>query len=181
MSATYERIDAEKANYPIVKMCEWLGVSNSGFHEWRSRAASFTERRRQMLKRLITQIFRSSEETCGYRRIWAELDGRHIMCCPETVRQLMRELGLVACQPKPWRPVTTVAGDAEAVPDLVRRDFTAARPGSKLVGSGCRRVKLPPAPTEPCVIVSHYTAPAILVTRNCGTTASARTSSGPVA
>jgi len=134
VSATYERIDAEKANYPIVKMCEWLGVSNSGFHEWRSRAASFTERRRQMLKRLITQIFRSSEETCGYRRIWAELDGRHIMCCPETVRQLMRELGLVACQPKPWRPVTTVAGDAEAVPDLVRRDFTAARPGSKLVG-----------------------------------------------
>jgi transposase InsO family protein len=52
----------------------------------------------------------------------------------ELVRRLMRSLGLVACQPRPWRPVTTVAGDAATIPDLVRRDFTAAAPGTKLVG-----------------------------------------------
>jgi putative transposase len=52
----------------------------------------------------------------------------------ELVRRLMRELGLVACQPRPWRPVTTIAGDAATIPDLVRRDFTAAAPGTKLVG-----------------------------------------------
>jgi transposase InsO family protein len=46
----------------------------------------------------------------------------------------MRELGLVACQPRPWRPVTTIAGDAADLPDLVGRDFTADAPGSKLVG-----------------------------------------------
>lgn len=134
MSARYERIDAEKANYPIVKMCEWLGVSNSGFHEWRSRRPSFTERRNDMLKQLITEIFRSADRTYGYRRVWAELDDQGVACAPETVRRLMRELGLVACQPKPWRPVTTIAGDAPAVPDLVRRDFTADAPGIKLVG-----------------------------------------------
>ena len=134
MSEKYERIDAEKANYPIVKMCEWLGVSNSGFHEWRMREASFTARRREMLKELVAEIFTASEETYGYRRVWAELDDRHIVCCPETVRALMRELGLVACQPKPWRPVTTIAGDAAGIPDLVARDFTANKPGTKLVG-----------------------------------------------
>ena len=134
MSEKYERIDAEKANYPIVKMCAWLGVSNSGFHEWRTRAASFTERRNARLKALIRQIFRSSERTYGYRRIWAELDDQQVACAPETVRRLMRDLGLVTCQPKPWRPVTTVAGDAAAIPDLVARDFTAETPGTKLVG-----------------------------------------------
>jgi putative transposase len=46
----------------------------------------------------------------------------------------MRELGLVACQPRPWRPTTTVAGDAAPIPDLVARDFTADAPGTKLVG-----------------------------------------------
>jgi putative transposase len=30
--------------------------------------------------------------------------------------------------------VTTIAGDAATVPDLVGRDFTAAAPGQKLVG-----------------------------------------------
>ncbi len=46
----------------------------------------------------------------------------------------MRERGLVACQPRPWRPTTTLAGDAEPTPDLVGRDFSADAPGTKLVG-----------------------------------------------
>src|SRR5206468_2497500 len=56
-------------------------------------------------------------------------------CGPELVRDLLRELGLVACQPRPWRPTTTQPGEgAETIPDLVGRDFTADAPGTKLVG-----------------------------------------------
>ena len=32
MTSRYEFIDAEKATYPIVKMCVWLDVSKSGFY-----------------------------------------------------------------------------------------------------------------------------------------------------
>lgn len=46
----------------------------------------------------------------------------------------MRERGLTPCQPGPKRLVTTVAGDAGDLPDLVRRDFTAEAPGRKLCG-----------------------------------------------
>lgn len=53
---------------------------------------------------------------------------------PETVRLMMRDLGLVACQPRPFRPTTTIAGDAGSLPDLLGRDFTAEAPGRKLVG-----------------------------------------------
>ena len=54
--------------------------------------------------------------------------------CDELVRGLMREMGLVACQPRPYKPVTTVPGDEQGIPDLVARDFTATAPGHKLVG-----------------------------------------------
>ena len=37
---TFGLIDAEKANYPITVLCLVLGVSESGFHEWRSRPPS---------------------------------------------------------------------------------------------------------------------------------------------
>jgi transposase InsO family protein len=46
----------------------------------------------------------------------------------------MRGLGLRACQPAPWRPVTTEADGRHRIPDLLSRDFTAAGPGTKFVG-----------------------------------------------
>jgi putative transposase len=134
VSAKYEFIDAEKAHYPIVKMCTWAGVSTSGFYEWRDRPASATARRREQLKLLIQAIFDDSDGTYGYRRVHAAVARQGDLCSPELVRALMRELGLQPCQPRPWRPTTTQAGDAGEIPDLVRRDFTADDPGTKLVG-----------------------------------------------
>jgi putative transposase len=46
----------------------------------------------------------------------------------------MRELGLVACQPRPWRTTTVQGGEQTITLDLVGRDFTAEAPGCKLVG-----------------------------------------------
>jgi putative transposase len=51
------------------------------------------------------------------------------------VRQIMRYQGLVACQPRPFRLTTEADAEAAAgMPDLVKRDFTADRPGLKFVG-----------------------------------------------
>ncbi len=75
-----------------------------------------------------------SEQTYGHRRIHAALARQGERCSPELVRAIMRELGLVPCQPRPWRPTTTIAGDAAPIPDLVCRDFSATAPGTKLVG-----------------------------------------------
>ncbi len=56
------------------------------------------------------------------------------MAGAELVRKIMRELGLVDCQPRPWRPSTTRQGQAGPIPDLVNRDFSAEVPGQKMVG-----------------------------------------------
>ena len=127
MSARYELIDAEKATvtaagavkYSIVKMCEWLGVSSSGYYEWQGRPASATAARRDRLKVLIAEVFTDSDGTYGHRRVHAQLArwGEHASL--ELVRGLMRELGLVACQPRPWRHSLTEAD---------------AAPGRKMVG-----------------------------------------------
>jgi putative transposase len=116
-------------------MCRWLAVSTSGYYEWRSRPESATSRRREWLKLLITKAFEDSDETYGHRRIHAQLARWDADCTPELVRALMRELGLVACQPRPWRHSLTDADPAAApIPDLVARDFTAEQPGTKMVG-----------------------------------------------
>lgn len=134
MTAKFELIDAEKANHKIVKMCDWLEVSRSGYYEWRDRPASATAQRRDLLRDLIAGIFYEHEEVYGYRRVHAELLRRGERCSAELVRVLMRELGLLPAQVRPFTPKLTEQGTFRGIPDLVRRDFTAVRPGVKLVG-----------------------------------------------
>ena len=55
--------DAEKAHYPVVKICAWLQVSTSGSYAWRDRPASPTARRRARLARLVQAIFDASDGT----------------------------------------------------------------------------------------------------------------------
>jgi len=134
VSEKFEFIDGLKCAYPIVRMCAWLDVSKSGFYEWRGRPASATAERRARLRVVITDIFNDSDQTYGHRRVHRELGRQGVQAGPELVRALMRELGLVACQPRPWRHSLTEGGDAGVIPDLVARNFTAAVPGAKMVG-----------------------------------------------
>jgi transposase InsO family protein len=141
--ARYEFIDAEKATcnpdgtprYPVTKMCGWLMVSASGFYDWLVRPASATARRREMLGLLVAKAFADSDGRYGYRRVHAVLARWGQACSPELVRALMRQLGLVACQPRRSRKGTTrQAAKRAVIPDLVNRDFTADGPGVKMVG-----------------------------------------------
>jgi transposase InsO family protein len=143
VSEKYEFIDAEYANVlsaavagslTVTRMCRWLKVSKSGFYEWRSRPESATAARRARLALLVRKAFDDSDGTYGYRRIAAQLARWGTVAGLELVRRLMRELGLVACQPRPWRPSTTCQGQAGPIPDLVARDFSAGAPGEKMVG-----------------------------------------------
>ncbi len=115
-------------------MCAWLGVSRSGYYEWKIRPPSPAARRRSRLATLIRAIFDRSRGTYGYRRVHAVLRRCGEQVGPELVRRLMRELGLVACQPRPHKSTTIPDTDPAPIPDLVRRDFTADAPGTKLVG-----------------------------------------------
>lgn len=134
MNVKYAFISSEEGNYPISKMCLWAKVSRSGYYDWAGREPSATARRRQELGAVVRYSFHASDGTYGYRRVHAELCRWGWPADPETIRSIMRQEGLVACQPKPWRPTTTIAGDASGLPDLLRRDFTADQPGCKLVG-----------------------------------------------
>jgi len=143
VSEKFEFIDAEYADNraaavagapTIIQMCAWLDVSRSGFYEWRERPASATAQRRELLKVKIAALFEASDGTYGYRRIHAQLVRGGEQVGPELVRRLMQDLGLVACQPRPWRTTTIRDEQTAATPDLVARDFTAETPGTKLVG-----------------------------------------------
>jgi putative transposase len=141
VSEKFEFIDAERAaageavKLPTVaRMCTLLEVSKSGFYEWKQRPVSATQQRRESLADKIGALFEAFDATYGYRRIHAELVRAGERVGPELVRKLMGEMGLIAVQPRPFRTTTEPDPHAPDTVDLVKRDFTAQRPATKVVG-----------------------------------------------
>jgi putative transposase len=68
-----------------------------------TRPESVTSQRRKLLEIKIEALFVANNEEYGYRRIHAALVRGGESVDDETVRKIMRDLGLQPCQPKPWR------------------------------------------------------------------------------
>ena len=120
MSEVYEFIDAEYATSGAAPAIT-LHVQVAGSLEVRVLRMAVppgkrTAKRREELKLLIKKAFDDSDGTYGYRRVWWQLARWGVRAGLELVRALMRELGLVACQPRPWRPATTQQGQRRADP-----------------------------------------------------------------
>jgi putative transposase len=127
-------IDAEKASYPIAWMCGLLGVPRSSFYAWRNRAETATAARRRELATHVRRVFEAGRGAYGCRRVAAQLNRDGHSCSVGLVADLMRELGLRACQPRAYKRTTVPGGQPVTSPDLIGRDFTAAAPGTRLVG-----------------------------------------------
>ena len=128
MSA-YSLIDAEKASYPISLLCRILRVSRSGYYGWKGRPPSERDRENAALTEKIREIHSKSRQVYGYPRIHAELKALGVRCSRKRVARLMRKAGLRGCPRARKKRITTRRDPyATPVPDLVKRNFTAAAP-----------------------------------------------------
>ena len=127
-------IDAEKASYKVAWMCRLLAVPRSSFYAWRNKAETATAARRRELGGQVLRVFEAGRGAYGCRRVAAQLNRDGHPCSVGLVADLMRELGLRACQPRAYKRTTVPGEQPVPSPDLIGRDFTAQAPGQRLVG-----------------------------------------------
>jgi putative transposase len=124
-------IEAEKAGYPIKRMCALLEVSRSGFYKWRAnRDAGPTpsQRRRAELDAKVATSHTDSDGVYGTPRILADLRAAGETVSRKTVAASLRRQGLAGICPRRFAPATTVVDlDAARPKDLVRRRFDTGR------------------------------------------------------
>ena len=120
-------IEAEKATYPVKRMCDLLEVSRSGFYKWRTSRAgrpSPAQRRRADLDARVADFHRASDGVYGAPRILADLRAEGERVSRKTVAASLRRQGLAGICPRRFAPATTVVDLAAPVPkDLVGRRF----------------------------------------------------------
>jgi transposase InsO family protein len=128
----YAWIQTQRDSYPLKLLCRVLRVSRSGYYAWRERAPSHSAQQRQQIGQAARQSHRDSHGTYGYRRVHRDLVEDHeIVCCRETVRRVMGELGLFGRPKRRFVKTTDSDHDEPIATNLLQRDFTATRPDQK--------------------------------------------------
>jgi putative transposase len=124
---------AETRVFAVRTMCQVLGMSASGYYEWRARTPSRRAVENAALAERIEQIHRASDGTYGMPRIRSELrdrgdahfDARWASVGRNRIARFMRQLGLHGVS---RRRGFTGDRNARPAPDLVKRQFAAGGP-----------------------------------------------------
>jgi putative transposase len=119
--------------YPVSTLCHVLGVSVSGYYDWRGREPSAHEREDGELAKEIHRIFYANRGVYGSPRVHAELVAQGIRCSRERTARLMREMELAAKRKRSKPLGTKRRRDASLAPNVLGRDFTALEPNAKWV------------------------------------------------
>jgi len=127
--SVYRIIAAERASFPVSRMCELLGVSRSGFNAWATRAPSDRALADAWLLERIKQIHQANRGVYGAPRIHAELRLAHgVRVGRKRVERLMREAGISGLVAQKRGKTTIRVPGVRVADDLVERQFKPAAP-----------------------------------------------------
>jgi putative transposase len=127
----FQFIEDHRDRFPVIRMCEVLEVSPSGYYAWRGRPPSKREMANQELTAEIKKAFEASDEIYGSPRIYQVMRKLGLMSSENRVARLMRGAGLRAKQSRRFRATTKRNKAHRAAPNRLKRDFSADRVDQK--------------------------------------------------
>ena len=129
----YAWIKQHDKQFPTAVMSKVLQVSTSGYYAWLERQLSTRQQRHRYIAQAIGRSYFESERIYGYRKVHQDLLKANIVCCKETVRRIMREIGLCSRVKRKFVLTTDSKHDMAIAENLLGRDFTTTFPNQKWV------------------------------------------------
>lgn len=124
----YRFIEAHRETFRVSALCAVLGVSRSGYYEWRERPPSERALENERLLGLIRQVHADSRENYGERKTWEALRAQGESCGRHRVARLRRLDGLTAKRVRRFRLAYAARNSEPPAPNLLNRDFTTTKP-----------------------------------------------------
>jgi putative transposase len=123
----YAFIRSNREHFKISRMCDVLGVSTSGYYDWRDRPESARSQENRRLTSKIRQFHQASRKTYGSPRIH-----RDLLACGEAVSvnrvaRLMQRGGIQSKMARRFVITTDSKNTLQPAPDRLRRDFKPAQ------------------------------------------------------
>lgn len=120
--------------FPIDASCRALGVSRSGYYDWRQRKPSARQQEQERLKLAIRAAHRRTRNVYGVRRLQPELAAMGFVAGRDQIARLRREMALHCLQKRKFRATTNSAHRLPVADNLLAQTFTPTRANEMWVG-----------------------------------------------
>ena len=121
-------VDAHRDRFGVEPICREIEVSASAYRARKTRGASRRALGDAWLVAQIRRLHLASNGVYGQLKIWDDLREEGVSVARCTVERLMRTHAITGIAPGKSTKTTFPGAKPVATPDLVRRDFRAARP-----------------------------------------------------
>jgi transposase InsO family protein len=128
-------IYARRERFSVKQLCGILVTDRGSYYAWVRARGKRVEREHddQKLTELILEVH-TAHPAYGVPRMTRELQRQGVPVGRRIVTRLMQQNGISGVTRRRRRNLTKPGKGAAAVPDLIRRQFTAPMPGLKLIG-----------------------------------------------
>ena len=126
----YQVIYRHRTEYPISVMCQFFGVSRSGYYSYVSRMG--TADKDALLAEKIKEHQDRCRQTYGYRRMHLWLESQGIHHNPKTILRVMKKYGILS-EIRRKRKWQNLGQQIHRYRNLLNRQFFADKPNSKWV------------------------------------------------
>ena len=124
----YQFVTAHQTEHHLIRLCQTLGVSRSGYYAWRRRPASARAAANTRLLARMQQLHRQTKERYGAIKLWRALRALGVACGRHRVARLRRVHGLEARRTRRFRLMVEQHQFAPPAPNRLRQVFVAPAP-----------------------------------------------------
>jgi putative transposase len=124
----YAWIEEQRGPYTLEALCTALGVSASGFADWKRGGGRHKRLSDAQLLTLIRAVHGQSKGAYGSPRVWRELKHQGVPVSRERVARLMRDNAIRAKHKRRYKATTDSKHDLPIAPNLLDRQFSPERP-----------------------------------------------------
>ncbi len=123
-----------KEGIPVKHSCRVLGLSRSGFYDWRKRPATVISADEFALRAKAKQLFKESRGSLGSRELMRALNKEGFTVGRYKTRSIMRKHGLKVTQRVAYKVTTQRNMGDKVAPNLMNMEFNPSAPNQVWAG-----------------------------------------------
>ena len=124
----YAWVESYRDTFPVARMCRSIGVSRSGYCQWRTRPNSDRAMANAVLDVHVASIHAQSDQSYGRPRIVKHLQNNGHVVGHERIRQSLLRQALRPVYKRPYRVTTDSEHDEPVAPNVLNRRFDGWQP-----------------------------------------------------